>query len=130
MKNKKIIVAIIAVVAMVALMMGVYFGTKPETQEGSKTITVYVTHADGTEKTFTYHTDEDYLADVLLAEGLVTGAADQYGLTIESVDGETANWTADSAYWAIYIGEEYATTGASEIVVTDGGVYKLVYEKM
>ena len=127
MKNRKLVITIVAVVAVIALMLGVYFATRPETQEGSKTITVYVVHSDGTEKTFTYHTDAEYLADVLLAENLVTGSTTEYGLTIESVNGETADWTADGAYWCLYIGEEYATTGASATPVTDGGVYKLVY---
>ena len=127
MKNKKLIIAIVALVAVIAIMLGVYFATRPETQEGSKTITVSVVHKDGSEQTFTYHTDAEYLADVLLAEELVTGYTGEYGLTIESVDGETADWTADGAYWCLYIGEEYAMTGASETPVTDGGVYKLVY---
>ena len=127
MKNKKLIIAIIAVVAVIGLMLGVYFATRPETQQGSKSITVVVVHEDGTEKTFEYRTDAEYLAEVLLAEELVTGSESEYGLTIESVDGVTADWN-DNVYWAIYIGDEAATTGASSIPVTDGGVYKLVYE--
>ena len=127
MKDKKLIIAIIAVAAVIGLMLGVYFATRPETQQGSKTITVVVVHEDGTEKTFEYHTDAEYLAEVLLAEELVTGSESEYGLTIESVDGVTADWN-DNVYWAIYIGDEAATTGASSIPVTDGGLYKLVYE--
>ena len=50
------------------------------------------------------------------------------GFTIESVDGVTADWAVDSAYWALYEGEEYATTSAAGIALVDGGVYKLVYE--
>ena len=127
MKNKKLIIAIIAVIAVIGLMLGVYFATRPETQQGSKSITVVVVHEDGTEKTFEYRTDAEYLAEVLLAEELVTGSESEYGLTIESVDGVTADWN-DNVYWAIYIGDEAATTGASSIPVTNGGVYKLVYE--
>ena len=127
MKNKNLIIAIVAVVAVIGLMLGVYFATRPETQQGSKSITVVVVHEDGTEKTFEYRTDAEYLAEVLLAEELVTGSESEYGLTIESVDGVTADWN-DNVYWAIYIGDEAATTGASSIPVTDGGVYKLVYE--
>lgn len=127
MKNKKLILAIVALVAVVAIMVGVYAATRPETSQGAKTITVTVVHSDGTSKDFTYHTDAEYLAEVLLAEELVTGTEGEYGLTIESVDGETADWN-DGVFWAIYIGEESATTGASGIAVTDGGVYKLVYE--
>ena len=36
-------------------------------------------------------------------------------------------WNVNQSYWAIFIGEEYATTGADGIVLTDGGIYSLVY---
>ena len=127
MKNKKILFAVIALVAVVGLMLGVWFATRPQPQEGSKTITVQVVHKDGSTKSVTYHTDEEYLDKVLLAEKLITGYEDQYGLVVETVDEERADWQQDNAYWAIYIGEEAATTGISSVVVTDGAAYKLVY---
>ena len=127
MNNKKIVIAIAAVAAVIGLMLGIWTATRPETQQGSKAITIVVVHKDGTEKSFEYRTDAEYLAEVLLAESLVTGSESEYGLTIESVDGETADWN-EGVYWAIYIGDEAATLGASSIPVTDGQVYKLVYE--
>lgn len=127
MKNKKLIIAIIALVAVVGILLGVYFGTRPATVEGGKAITVTVVHKDGNSKDFSYHTDEEYLGPVLLAEGLVEGEMGEFGLFIKSVDGESAVWETDSAYWSIYVGEEPAVTGADQIVVTDGAVYKLVY---
>ena len=62
-----------------------------------------------------------------MAEGLVEGVEGPYGLEIQSVDGEKASWEENQSYWALFIGEEYATTGADGVVLTDGGVYKLVY---
>lgn len=127
-KNVKIILAIVALVAVIGIMLGVYFATRPETQQGSKEITVLVVHKDGTEKTFTYRTDEEYLDKVLIAEGLIEGYTDEYGFVIEKVDGEAAIWETDSAYWSLYIGEEYATTGVSSTPVYDGSTFKLIYE--
>ena len=129
MNNKKTWIALGALIVVVALLLGVFFLTRPETQKGAKEITVTVVHSDGSEKTFTYHTDEEHLDNVLLAEGLITGHEDTYGLVIDSVDGETASWETDGAYWSLYVGEEYATTGISTTPVTDGASYKLVYEK-
>lgn len=126
--NKKIIVSIVAVVAVIGLMLGVYFGTRPEAQQGSKTITVTICHSDGTDYSLTWQTEAETLADALLEKELVTGSTGEYGLTIESAHGETADWN-DGVFWAIYIGEESATTGASGIMLTDGGSYKLVYEE-
>ncbi len=126
--NKKIILAIAALVAVIGIFLGIYIATRPETQAGAKEITVVVVHKDGTEKTFTYHTDEEFLDKVLIAEGLIEGYTGEYGFVIEKVDGEAAIWATDSAYWSLYIGEEYATTGVSETPVYDGSAFKLVYE--
>ncbi len=128
-KNTKIVLAIVALVAVIGIFLGVYFATRPETQAGAKEITVVVVHKDGSQKTFTYHTDEEFLDKVLIAEGLIEGYNDQYGFVIEKVDGEAAIWETDSAYWSLYVGEEYATTGISTTPVYDGSTFKLVYEK-
>ena len=127
MKNKKLIPGVAALVAVVAILIGVYLATRPETTAGAKTITVTVVHSDGTEKTFTCHTDEEYLAPVLMAEGIAEGEEGPYGLTINAADGETASWEESKSYWALFIGEEYATTGASSTPVNDGDAFKLVY---
>ena len=129
MKNKKMIIAAVVLVAVIALMAGLYLTTRPQAVAGSKQVTIQIVHKDGTEKNLEFGTDHEYLADLLLEKELVTGSAsEEYGFTIESVDGVTADWAADSAYWALYEGEEYATTSAAGIVLVDGGVYKLIYE--
>ena len=128
MQNKKLVLAIVALVAVIAILVGVYFATRPETQKGAKTITVIVVHSDKTEKVFTYHTDEEKLDKVLLAEGLIEGYTGEFGFVVEKVDGEAAIWDTDNAYWSLYIGEEYATTGVTDTNVYDGSTYKLVYE--
>ena len=127
MKTNKKVLALMAIVLVAALMVGVYVMTRPETAAGGKSITVTVVHGDGTSKDFTYNTDAEYLGQVLLAEGLVEGNDGPYGLEIHTVDGEKASWEENQSYWALYIGEEYATTGADSTPVTDGGVYKLEY---
>ncbi|MBP3683968.1 MAG: hypothetical protein J6J12_03255 [Oscillospiraceae bacterium] len=129
MKNKKIIFAAVALVLIIALMAGIAYANRPQAVEGSKQVTVTIIHKDGSEKTLEYATDLEFLSELLLEKELATGyASDEYGFTIESVDGVTADWEKDGAYWALYEGEEYATTSAAGIVLTDGGVYKLVYE--
>ena len=129
MKNKKMLLGIVALVVVIAVMAGVYMATRPETVAGGKTVTIEIVHKDGTVKKLEYTTEAEYLADLLLEKDLVTGyASEEYGFTIESVDGVTADWNVDGAYWALYEGEEYATSSAAGIVLLDGGVYRLVYE--
>lgn len=127
MKNKKLIFAVVAFVVVIALFVGVYFATRPETAAGGKTFTVTVQHKDGTEKVFTYQSDEEYLGAVLLAEGLIQGDESEFGLMVTTVDGETADYSVDQSYWALYIGEDYATTGADQTPIHDGDAFKWVY---
>ncbi len=127
MKNKKILLAIIALVAVAGLMVGIYFGAQALTSKGSKTITVTVVHKDGSQKEFTCHTDEEFLGPVLVAEKIVENNQEGYGLYIKVADGERADYTLDKAYWAVFIGDQEAMTGADEIPVHDGDTFKLVY---
>ena len=90
MNRKTGILAGLLIVLCIAA--GVFFhANKPETTAGAKEINVVVVHADQTENTFTYQTDAEYLADVLLENELVTGETGAYGLFITTVDGETAD---------------------------------------
>ena len=127
MKNKKLLIAVIALVAVIAVLLGVYFATRPETKAGSKEITVRVVYEDGSSKDFVYQTDEEYLGVVIMDEGLVKGEMGPFGLYIHEVDGVRAVWEENGAYWGINIGDEHAVTGADEVVIEDGGIYSLVY---
>ena len=126
-KNKKLIAAVVAVVVVVALFLGIYVATRPATSAGSKTITVEVIHSDETKKTFTCDTDAEYLGEVLAEESFVVSEDGPYGMYIVEVDGERAVYEENGAYWSLYIGEEYAMTGADETPVNDGDLFKLVY---
>lgn len=129
MKNKKLIVIAVALVACIAVLLGVYMATRPDTVEGTKNVTVVIVYQDGTEKTLEYTTEAEYLSELLVAEGLVDGyESEEFGYTITAVDGIYLDWATDNAYWALYEGDEYATDSAAGIVLTEGGVYKLVYE--
>lgn len=127
MKNKKVILAAAALVLVAVLMVGVYLAARPETTQGTKTITVTVVHADGSVKDFTCRTQEEYLAPVLVAEQIAQGDETQYGLTIHTVDGEKADWNVNQSYWSLFINGEYAVTGASSTPVNDGDVFRLEY---
>ena len=127
MKNKKLLVAVLVLIVVIGALFGLYTATRPETAEGAKTVTVTVVHADGSGKDFIYHTDEEYLGPVLMEEGLVVGEVGPYGLMISAVDGEEAVWETNNAYWALFVGEEYATSGADTTPVYDGSTFKLEY---
>lgn len=97
--------------------------------ENTVSITVTVVKSSGESKAFPIETKKTTLADALLEAKLVEGEMSAYGLYIKVVDGETADYNTNGAYWSLYIGEEMALSGASDIEISDGAQYKLVYTK-
>ena len=127
MKNKKLIIALLAFVAVVGLVAGLWFGLqgKSEGDEGAS-FTVVVVHADKTEKTLTYTAEGGMLGDVLEAEGLIESEGADEGM-FHTVDGEKADWNENQSYWGFYIDGEYAMTGIYATAIEDGATYKLEY---
>lgn len=125
--NKKMIIALIAFVVVVALAVGIYFIAKPKTEEGSKTVTIIVIHGDKSEKKLTVKTDAEYLEQLLLDEGILKSEDNENGM-YNTFDGETAVYTEENqAWWKICEGDTMSNHGVKEIPVTDGGVYKIIY---
>ncbi len=127
MKNKKTLIIVLVLALVIGAMAFLWLSSQKEAVAGGKSITITVVHGDGSTKDFKVSTDEEYLGPVLLSEEIVVGEMGPYGLVISAVDGEEASWEVNQSYWALYEGEDYAVTGADGIVLTDGGVYKLVY---
>ena len=130
MKNKTwiwITAAVLALALLITGMVVLYLKFRPQGVAGDKHITVTVIHKDGTEKEFSYDTNEEFLGTVLQGSGLIEGEEGPYGLMISTVDGELADWNVDQGYWALYVGEEYATTGIDTTPIHDGDVFSLVY---
>ena len=125
--NVWLIVGIIAVLVLAIVASTWFFLGK--TNEGKKTFKVVVVHADGSEKTFEYTSEEELLGTVLQAEGLITGEQGPYGLYIKAVDGETADYDKDGAYWEVFVNDNSSNHGIDQIPIEDGATYKLVYTK-
>ena len=125
--NKKTLLIAAVILVLVAALVTVYFVTRPETTEGMKAFTVEIVHKDGTTKTLEMKSDKAYVGECLQEEGIIKGEQGQYGLYIQEVDGEQAVFETDGAYWAFYVGTEYATQGIDLTPIEEGKTYKLVY---
>lgn len=88
--------------------------------------TVIVTDVDGTKATFEYTSDAESVGAALLAEGLIAGDESDYGLYVTTVNGITADWDTENAYWAFYINGEYAQTSVDTTEIVAGTTYELV----
>lgn len=122
--NRKIIMALAALLIVIIALLGLYRFTRGDTVAGAKTITVQVIHGDASSKTFEYHTDREYLGEVLADEALVSGETGPYGMFITSVDGETADDAAQE-WWCITKGGETHNSSADQTPIVDGDIYEL-----
>ena len=124
MKNKKVLIALIALVLVAAALVTVYFLTRPAADEGSKTVTVQIKY-DDVDKEVVLHTDAEFLSGALLEKKLIEGTDTEYGLFITTVDGRAADDAAHD-FWGIYKSGEMTPTGADSTAISDGEHYELI----
>lgn len=98
--------------------------------EGKYRITVEVVDDQGETKSYQSSTDAEVLYDALLEiDGLtLDGYESDYGYYITGVNGLTADYDTDGAYWSLYVNREYASYGIESQPVADGDTYRLAYE--
>ena len=126
MKNKKRLISLLALAAVAAVLLGVWYASRPETSAGGKALTIEVVHGDGSANIFDVKTDAEYLADVLVDNEIVVDNQSTYGLYILTADGETAD-ESKQEWWCITRSGESLMTGASETPVADGEHYELTF---
>lgn len=136
MKNQKkiIIIAVCILAALIAVFAIVYAVKKPVAQAGQKDITIEVTGSAGDTTEYELITDAEFLKDAmdeLVANGsgfTYSGTDGDYGIMVEIINGESAIYEKDGAYWALYVNGEYGQYGADAQPVADGDDYLWKYE--
>lgn len=96
--------------------------------EGETEFTVSITFSDGSEKAYTVNTDKKTVGEALIEVELIEGTVGDYGLMVETVDGETVKYEDGGKYWAFYIDGEYAMTGVDATEITAGATYSFKVE--
>ena len=72
-------------------------------------------------------TDAETVGAALVAVGLIAGDETEWGLMVTEVNGITADFDADGAFWAFFIDGEFAMTGVDDTPVEAGVTYAFVY---
>ena len=129
-KNRKTLLIVLILVLVIAAMVAAWLYFGPNGVAGKKTITVEVTHLDGTTNTFEIKTDEEFLRPALEEEKLVSGTESEYGLFVDTVDGEYADGSKNE-YWLYTVNGEMASYGVDQQPIEDKDVYAFsvtVYE--
>ena len=124
MKNKKMILAAIALVAVLGIMAGVWFAARPKADDGIKTITVEILHKNGTVNSYTIRTEAETLAQAMNEKELLGPDVDGMYLTI---DGETTDFNADQSWWKLLRNGKDPNEGANTVVIADGDVFRWEY---
>lgn len=127
--SKKAIIAGIIAVALIAAFAVIYYFASPKATQGAKTLTIEVVDDKQESTTYEVHTNAEYLRQAMEeADGLTfEGTESEYGLMVETVNGVTADYSKDGAYWAFYVGGEYCNYGIDTQPVNDGEAYSIVY---
>ena len=137
-KHFRSVLSLVLVAAMVLMFAGC--GQKeaqetPDTTQNQqevveKEFTFEVTDLDGTKKEFQVKYDtETSVGEALVNENLISGEDGQYGLMVDTVNGQKYDYNEDGAYWAFYVNGEYAMTGVDTTPIKDGEVYSFVATK-
>lgn len=127
--NKKIIAGVVALVAVIAVMAVLFsvFREKPVT--GSKAITIEVVDKSANSTTYEVRTDAEFLRQAMEeAKGLTfSGAESEYGMMVDTVNGELADYTVDGSYWAFYVNGDYCNYGIDTQPIENGDAFSIVY---
>lgn len=131
--RKKIIIGAVILVVLLAAFAIIYVVFGPKAAQGSKEYILKVVDDNGETTEYTGHTDAEYLRGALeeleKSDDLtIEGEESDYGLFIDTVNGVTADYSKDKAYWALYVNGEYGNYGVDSQPLTDGDIYSLVYE--
>jgi hypothetical protein len=124
-KRKNIIlVAVLIILVAGAILTYVLLSGKPV--EGMKTITVDVIHKDETKKTFRIKTTEEFLRGALEQENLIKGTDGQFGLYVETVDGENVDANLQE-WWCFTQNGESLMTGVDVTPIKDGDHFEIIF---
>lgn len=128
---KKKILGIVAIVVVIAALLGVYFAFKEQPAEGLKNVSVEVVMSDGKSEIYKTSTNAEYLRQVMdEIEGITYGETiNGFGPMVTEVNGERAVYEENGAYWAFYVNGEYCNYGISDQPVNDGDEFKIEYTK-
>ncbi len=126
MQKKKwlgLVIGFALLALVVAAAVVIYVKTRPEPQEGVKTITIQMVYAD-VDTTVTINTDAEFLRAALEEQDLIAGDESEFGLFVKTVNGRTAD-DAKQEWWCFTKGGETLMSGVDTIPIADGDAFEI-----
>jgi len=102
-------------------------GDVQEIGEGDTTFRFEVVDQDENLSVWNVSTDEETLGAALVGVGLIAGDESEWGLMVTEVNGITADFAANSAFWALWVDGEFAMAGVDDTYVESGATYAFIY---
>lgn len=129
MKNKKLFLGAGILVVLIAVFAIAYGTFREKPVEGSKAITIEVINRADESKEYEVKTDAEFLRQAMEeAEELqFSGQESEYGMMVEVVNGESAVYDKDGAYWSFMVNGEYCNNGIESQPIEDGDEFQIVY---
>ncbi len=126
MKRKNLALRAFLLILAVLTILGSISACKQERSPGEKEITVTVVHGDKSEREFTINTEAETLREALEEQNLIAGEESEFGLFVQTVDGETAN-PENEEWWCITNGGETHNYGVDDTNIADGERYEFTF---
>jgi hypothetical protein len=101
----------------------------PSTTEGEKSVTIQVLDDKKNLTGYEINTDAEYLRQAMeQCQGLTfIGSEGPYGLVLLTINGVTADYDKNQAWWSIYVNTELGNYGVDQQPVNDGDIFCLQY---
>lgn len=128
-QNKPLVImAIILFIAVTSAFIALSVAG-PDTTSGSKTVTIQIVDDQKQLTNYEIHTDAEYLRQAMEGcKGLTfIGSEGPYGLMLQTINGVSANYEKNQAWWSIYVNNELGNYGIDQQPVADGDVFRLEY---
>lgn len=123
MRNKKLLNTILTMMLVLCMFAMTACG------KTDKTCTVIVTAPDGNDTKYTMELQGDTLYDCLVANGFdFDGYQGEWGYYLTTINGVSADYDADGAYWSLYVNGEYGQFSIDAQPVAAGDEFELKYE--
>lgn len=123
--NKKIIIISLVILAvLIAAFSAAYIYFRPQTAEGSKTISVSIVYNEDEKSDIEIKTDAEYLREALEGKVELGGTESEFGLYIQSVNGVKADESIQQ-WWKLTKSGEMTDTGVDSTPIADGDSFEL-----
>ena len=129
MNKKKVILGSGILVVLIVAMALIWTNFREKPVEGNKTITIEVVNQADESKEYEVQTDAEFLRQAMEeADGLeFSGQESEYGMMVEIVNGESAVYDKDKAYWSFMVNGEVCNNGIDTQPIEDGDEFQIVY---